>query len=122
MNGVLLTANTYPSLFDVAWKEFQKQQYEFTRVQEQLKIDREKFQNESRIMQNIVERTDVIQLNVGGEQVITSRATLTVIPNSTLAMMFNGRWEHKLSNDREGNIFLDYNPMLFRHLLEQLRR
>ncbi|UJR32777.1 hypothetical protein I4U23_020237 [Adineta vaga] len=64
---------------------------------------------------------DVIQLNVGGELIMTTRSTLTCISNSTLAIMFNGRWENELSRDKHGNIFFDFNPILFHHLLEQLR-
>jgi hypothetical protein len=30
-------------------------------------------------------------------------------------------WEQKLHRDPEGNIFLDFNPILFRHLLDQLQ-
>jgi len=40
---------------------------------------------------------------------------------STLAIMFNGQWEDKLNRDQQGNIFFDFNPILFQHLLEQLR-
>ncbi|CAF0828731.1 unnamed protein product [Adineta ricciae] len=73
-------------------------------------------------MENIsITDLDVIQLNVGGELIMTRRSTLTKITNSTLAIMFNGRWENELSRDNNGNIFLDFNPILFQHLLEQLR-
>ena len=52
---------------------------------------------------------------------MTTRATLTRLRTSTLAIMFSGRWEHRLTRDEQGRIFLDFNPVLFRHLLEQLR-
>jgi hypothetical protein len=39
---------------------------------------------------------DVLQLNV---------ETLTKIAKSTLSLMFNGRWEHKLQRDQNGNDF-----------------
>ena len=64
---------------------------------------------------------DVIQLNVGGQLLMTTRYTLTRISNSILSIMFNGQWEEKLNRDNQGNIFLDFNPILFQHLLEQLR-
>ena len=41
---------------------------------------------------------------------MTTRHTLTRVTNSTLAMMFNGRWEHKLANDQHGNIFPRFQP------------
>jgi hypothetical protein len=52
---------------------------------------------------------------------MTTRQTLTRVPKSILSMMFNGRWEHKLPLDKNQNIFLDFNPILFRHLLDQLQ-
>ena len=69
----------------------------------------------------IIADTDVISLNVGGQQLATIRSTLTRVNHSILAVMFNGQWEEKLPHDDEGNIFLDFNPILFEHLLEQLR-
>ena len=66
--------------------------------------------------------TDVIRLNVGGEIIVTTRQSLTSVPKSVLAKLFNGRWEERISHDMDSNLFLDFNPLLFRHLLEQLRR
>ncbi|EPS57124.1 hypothetical protein M569_17698, partial [Genlisea aurea] len=63
----------------------------------------------------------VIRLNVGGEIIMTTRQTLTKIPKSTLYFMFNGRWEQKLQIDQNGNIFFDFNPIIFRHLIDQLQ-
>ena len=64
---------------------------------------------------------DIISLNVGGEMILTTRRTLTRIPQSTLAIMFKDAWESRLPKDRNGNVFLDCNPTLFRHLLDQLQ-
>ncbi|CAF1352803.1 unnamed protein product [Adineta ricciae] len=64
---------------------------------------------------------DIISLNIGGELILTTRRTLTRIPKSTLAIMFKDTWESRLPKDRNGNIFLDCNPILFRHLLDQLQ-
>ena len=62
-----------------------------------------------------------IALNVAGQSMITTRATLTRLRSSTLAIMFSDRWEHRLTRDEQGRIFLDFNPGLFLHLLDQLR-
>ena len=66
--------------------------------------------------------TDVIHLNVGGEVMMTTRRSLTLVSSSLLAKLFNGRWEKTLCRDDDGLIFLDFNPQLFRYLLEQLRQ
>ena len=72
-------------------------------------------------MPKSIDYTDVLQLNVGGEIVMTTRKTVIKIPKSILSLLFYDRWEHKLQIDQNGNIFLDFNPTLFRHLLDQLQ-
>ncbi|KAL3135141.1 hypothetical protein ABBQ32_008076 [Trebouxia sp. C0010 RCD-2024] len=64
---------------------------------------------------------DIIHLNVGGTVLATRRSTLTQAKGSTLAAMFSGRWEHCLARDREGRIFLDFDPDLFQPILSFLR-
>jgi len=49
------------------------------------------------------------------------KEVLTRISKSNISMMFNDRWEHELEIDQNGNIFFDFNPILFRHLLDQLQ-
>ncbi len=68
-----------------------------------------------------VDHTEVIQLNVGGEYFYTTRQTLTKIDESTLAILFNGRWENELNKDSSNTPFFDFNRILFRHLLDQLQ-
>lgn len=65
---------------------------------------------------------DVIQLNVGGEVMMTTRETLCRVPTSTLAKLFNSRWEDRLDLSNDADIVLDLHPELFRHLLQQLRQ
>jgi hypothetical protein len=89
--------------------------------EKQLKIDRQKFEEEKMQIPISINKIDVLQLNIGGEVIITTRETLTKISKSILSILFNGRWEHKLQRDQNGNIFLDFNPILFRHLLDQLQ-
>jgi hypothetical protein len=92
---------------------------ELEKEEEQLQMDREELEKETETSKP-VDHTDIFQLNVGGEIIMTTRQTLMKIPESTLSILFNGRWEHKLSKDQNGNIFFDFNPILFRHLLDQL--
>ncbi|CAF4956977.1 unnamed protein product [Rotaria sp. Silwood1] len=63
--------------------------------------------------------TDIIILNVGGEIIMTYRNTLTQLPDSKLAAIVS--FNKSMSIDSSGYIFLDFNPRLFRHLLDQLR-
>jgi hypothetical protein len=111
---------TTESIFQIAIAGIQKIKDELEKEKNQLKIDREQLDEEKQIAKS-ADRTDVFQLNVGGEIITTTRQTLTKIPKSILSLLFYGRWEHKLQRDPEGNIFLDFNPILFHHLLDQLQ-
>ncbi|CAF1167915.1 unnamed protein product [Rotaria sordida] len=66
---------------------------------------------------------DIIELNVGGQRMTTFRSTLTVVPNSKLARMFTKDNETKTKSISKENTayFLDYNPVQFAYLLDQLR-
>jgi hypothetical protein len=113
-------STTVQSIFAKAAAEVLKLENDLKTGKEQLKINRENFKAETKI-KKAVQNTDVIRLNVGGEIIMTTRQTLIRLPKSALTVMFNGRWEHKLPVDQDGNIFFDFNPILFRHLLDQLQ-
>jgi hypothetical protein len=86
----------------------------------QLEDEEKQFEKETKSLKS-VDHTDIFQLNVGGEIITTTRQTLMKISKSTLSILFNGQWEQKLHKDQNGNIFLDFNPILFRYLLDQLQ-
>lgn len=64
---------------------------------------------------------DIIELNVGGQRITTLRSTLTVIPNSKLALLFAKDNKTENKSKQKKTYFFDYNPKLFQHLLDQLR-
>ena len=76
--------------------------------------------DEKEITRNIDE-IDVIHLNIGGEVLATTRQTLTLLPKSLFSILFNGRWEQRLHIDDDGNIFFDFNSIIFRYLLDKLQ-
>ena len=83
----------------------------------------EKALNEERqrMMQILVKDDDVISLNIGGKNMAASRSTLCQVEGSLLASMFSGRWEDRLKKDKQGNVFLDFNPDCFKLILNYLR-
>ena len=93
---------------------------ELKKDRKQFEADRKKFNNEKELNQ-VVYESDVIHLNVGGEIVATTRQTLISLPKSLFSILFNGQWEQRLHHDDQENIFLDFNPIVFRHLLDQLQ-
>ena len=65
---------------------------------------------------------DVIELNVGGKLMATKRSTLCQVKDSFLASMFGGSWdETKRALDKDGRVFLDFNPKHFAVILDYLR-
>jgi hypothetical protein len=64
---------------------------------------------------------DIIHLNVCGQRLSTTRATLSQVEGSFLASMFSGRWEGAHKRDDDGAVFLDYNPEFFVPILNCLR-
>jgi len=72
-------------------------------------------------MQKYLENSEVIQFNVGGEIMFTTRASVLRVADSKMGRILLDKETEKQSIDKDGNKFLDFNPSLFRHLLEQLR-
>ena len=91
------------------------------RAREELGEERAAFATEKAAMATVVQKSDIIKLNVGGQLFMTKRATLTQEEDSVLAGMFSGRWEGSFDKDPEGHIFLDFNPVFFGKVLDQLR-
>ena len=69
----------------------------------------------------VVSDDDIIDLNVGGQKLSTTRSTLCQVEGSLLASMFSGRWEDGLKRDKDGAVFFDFNPQYFFLILEYLR-
>jgi hypothetical protein len=109
------------SMYARAAAEILEKENDLKRDEEQLRIDRKKFEEEKKQMQKTINNRDVFRLNVGGEIMMTTRQTLTRVPKSILSMLFNGRWEQNVPRDQNGNIFFDFNPIVFRHLLDQVQ-
>mmetsp|Transcript_24336 Transcript_24336/g.54198 ORF Transcript_24336/g.54198 Transcript_24336/m.54198 type:complete len:326 (-) Transcript_24336:310-1287(-) len=64
---------------------------------------------------------DVVELNVGGQLMSTTRAVLCSAEGSLLAGMFSGNFDGGLKRDRADRIFLDVDPALFARVLSHLR-
>ena len=75
---------------------------------------RKSFKEEKEISRNIDE-TDVIRLNIDGEILLIS------LSKNLFSILFNDQWDQRLNIDEVGNMFLDFNPIVFRHLLDQLQ-
>ncbi|CAF1371235.1 unnamed protein product, partial [Didymodactylos carnosus] len=117
MNEIRIAFNKTFRQFELERQQFQREKDNFQRQKDLIKTMNINIENNEQ-NDNI---NDVIQLNVGGEKLCTLRSTLTLIPNSSLSTMFNGQWDNKLPRDHDGLIFLDYDPLIFKLILNQLR-
>eukprot|EP00927_Polykrikos_kofoidii_P051159 TRINITY_DN44963_c0_g1_i1.p1 TRINITY_DN44963_c0_g1~~TRINITY_DN44963_c0_g1_i1.p1 ORF type:complete len:507 (-),score=72.03 TRINITY_DN44963_c0_g1_i1:134-1621(-) len=64
---------------------------------------------------------DVVTINVGGHLFTVKRETMCICDGSFLTDLFSGRWDATIQRDKEGRIFLDFDPAVFEHLLSWLR-
>lgn len=76
---------------------------------------------EKRILQMSDISDDVIELNVGGQPMSTTRAVLCSAKDSLLAGMFSGNFDGGQKRDQAGRIFLDVDPPIFAKVLSHLR-
>lgn len=91
--------------------------------EEEEKMQKEKDMMNAAISKNNVEDDDVIEINVGGETVISAkRSTLCLAEGSMFSNMFSGRWDDSLTRDKEGRVFLDEDPDLIKVIVNFLRK
>lgn len=126
---VILTGNSYEDLGVALSKriaqdrEWAKQQ--LAEVEAAEKNLEEKRQQLEEVQRKIFAMTDsvddVVELNIGGEPMTTSRAVLCSAEGSLLAGMFSGNFDAGLKRDKDNRVFLDIDPPLFTKLLSHLR-
>jgi hypothetical protein len=117
--------NEAKEAFDQALVEFERQQRQqadneklYQEQLKQLKEERRKWDEEKVAMEKLAaSASPIVNLNVGGEKISTSRATLIIAEGSLLATMFSGKWEDKLMKDANGSVFLDYDPVVSRNFV-----
>jgi len=85
-----IESTTTQSIAKQVAAEIEKIEKNLEEEKNQLKIDREKFEEEKQISK-MINPTDVFIFNVGGEIMMTTRETLTRIPKSIFSLVFNGR-------------------------------
>ena len=109
--------------FDEMVKKFR---HEFSEIVEseraKIKAEIEAYKAEKERIEAVnVRDDDLINLNVGGTKITTTRLTLCQVENSLLAAMFSGRWEDNIKRDQDGAVFFDFNPQHFILVLDYLR-
>ena len=109
--------------FDEMVKRFRQ---EFSEIVEseraKIKAEVEAYNAEKQKIEAVnVNDDDLIDLNVGGTKLTTTRSTLCQLQDSLLASMFSGRWEDNIRRDKDGAVFFDFNPQHFILILDYLR-
>ena len=62
---------------------------------------------------------EILNLNVSGEKFAVRRSVFTMVPNSALQTMILN--EEKVTKDKDGVIFLDFNPVVFEKILDFMK-
>mmetsp|Transcript_32027 Transcript_32027/g.88488 ORF Transcript_32027/g.88488 Transcript_32027/m.88488 type:complete len:731 (+) Transcript_32027:106-2298(+) len=88
--------------------------------QRSAELDRRKAELAERHGTKTARGSDRLKLNVGGANVVATRSTLTLYPESLLGALFSGRWDSRLPRDKQGRIFLDIDPTCFKKILDFL--
>ncbi|CAF4214713.1 unnamed protein product, partial [Adineta steineri] len=108
-------------LYERAMRNIQDEKVRIQKELDEIELNRKNFEQESNKVQGLVDNDDLIRFNVRGRTIVTRRKTLLKVPNSTLAKSFDGSSEPLLYPNSDGTYFLDYNPVIFTRLLDQLR-
>lgn len=112
--------NEVTATADQIFAELEKQRTENdTRNQEQLDQvlkERQKWdEDKATVDKFIASASTIVNLNAGGEKMSILRTTLTADKGSLLATLFSGNWDETLPKDKDGYIFLDYDPAVSRN-------
>lgn len=104
-------------------EEIDRELAEVKKERSDVRAEREALAEEKASMSQltVVDANDLIELNAGGEYITTTRGTLTSAEGSMLAAMFSGRWEDRLTLDKDGRVFFDLNPYALRKIIDYLR-
>ena len=84
----------------------------------ELELNRTRLEDEKRI-EPPVYPTDVIELNVDGQIITNRRTTLPTASNSTSETVASP--STSMNFNHGSDVFIDYDPQIFRHLIDQLR-
>lgn len=64
--------------------------------------------------------SDIIALDIDGQEMFARRDTLTAVEGSRLEALFSGRWENQLLRDIKGRVLMDVDAYVFKKILEYL--
>ena len=109
------------SVVDNARRDLQVRREALTKAREEYNREKAEFEKEKALMEKFLDEAKAISINVGGEQMFTTHGSARRIADTRLGKILLRTTSEKISEDKKSNIFLDVNPSLFRHLLEQLR-
>jgi hypothetical protein len=117
----VVASGKQPEVVDSAMADFKVRREALDKARKELEREKEEFENEKRIMEKFLKDSEVVQFNCGGEIMYTTRASVLRVADSKMGKILLEKTSEKVSIDKDGNRFLDFNPSLCRHMLEQLR-
>ena len=67
-----------------------------------------------------VRASDIIKMSICGCVLFARRDTLTCVKGSRLEALYSGSWDNQLLKDENGRVFMDFDPDVFKKILEYL--
>ncbi|CAF1151753.1 unnamed protein product [Adineta steineri] len=107
--------------YQLAMRNSQDEKVRIQKELDEIELNRRNFEQESEKVRGLVGNEHLIRFNVRGRTIVTRRKTLLKVPGSLLAKTFDGTHQNDLHRNPDGSYFLDYNPVIFTRLLDQLR-
>ena len=102
---------------ETEWKTLMREtKEEFDKIKQQ----KQQIEQEMKVLGKVAKDGDeILSLNISGEKMMVRRSVLTLVQGSNLQIMINNN--EKLLKDKEGNIFLDFNPICFKKIVDFLK-
>jgi len=126
-SDLLLQNASYEELSQALLRRLEDDRERAASKEEEVARAEERLREKHRLLEEVESRMfsasgdDLVDLNVGGHFMSTSRHVLCSAEGSLLASLFSGQYDDKHLRDKDGRIFLDLDPVIFGKLLSHFR-
>lgn len=123
------TRGSYEDLASALVAQLEKDRQDLAKRLHEVKAATQQMEEKKRELEEIERRIfgiadgvdDIVELNVGGTPMSTTRAVLCSVSGSMLSGLFSGNFEKGHKRDGDGKVFLDVDPAIFTKVLSHLR-
>jgi len=103
-----------------ARNNFEKQKEELRLARLEYEKELAEWEAEKKLVENFIEKSKLIRFNVGGKWMFVSQGSVEHISDTKLGQILLEKTNEDVSR-LDKQVFLDFDPKLFQHVLDQLR-